>query len=377
MNARSRTLLTIPAAAVLLAVTVSPASAVPMWARRYGAECTLCHSYPSLQLTGEGLDFLRRGHRMEGDASDKNVSDLISAHGEWSDTFEKGSPTAFPAPELHLHGGGALSTLFSGYVDAHLNEGFEALYLQVTKAIGDDAYITARQGKISPTIVRDYANGIMASASAPLIITDASLADNPFTPARDSYGFDVGGRWKAAFVQTGVVNGDESPGEVLVGNHKDIYATLELNPIEDDVSGVAVYYLRGGYDLADTTGAFAFDRYRRAAVFANLTRERYRIAGAYLHGTDDPVALPERSISGYYLQVDATRWTRLVPFARYDWVEVKPGDGTERVRAGTVGIACGLFSSDASGGRVVAEFSRRKESEETRSIGAVDILWAF
>src|SRR5436309_9216527 len=156
---------------------IAPASAIPAWSRRYNLPCGACHAYPSLQLTADGLDFFRRGHRMEKDTIDKNIINLISAHGEWVYEIKEGESTAFPSPELHLHAGGALSPLFSAYVDANINEDFEVIYLQLTKeAQSGDKYFTARGGKISPTIIRNYGNGLMASASTPLILTDATLA---------------------------------------------------------------------------------------------------------------------------------------------------------------------------------------------------------
>jgi hypothetical protein len=68
----------------------------------------------------------------------------------------------------------------------------------------------------------------MASASTPLIITDTTLAGNPFTPARDSFGVDIAARWKSIFMQTGVVNGEDVEGQAAVQNHKDLYATGEF-----------------------------------------------------------------------------------------------------------------------------------------------------
>ena len=64
-------------------VSAPPLSAIPAWSRRYGAPCGLCHDYPSLQLTGQGLDFFRRGHRLKGDAFDKDFTHVLSAHIEW------------------------------------------------------------------------------------------------------------------------------------------------------------------------------------------------------------------------------------------------------------------------------------------------------
>ena len=108
----------------------APAAAVPMWTRRYGVACSTCHAFPSLQLSDVGLDFLRRGHRMTGDTFPKNVTDLISGHGEWEHAVEEHGSTAFQSPAFHFHIGGALSEYFSTYIDANVNSDFEAVYAQ-------------------------------------------------------------------------------------------------------------------------------------------------------------------------------------------------------------------------------------------------------
>ena len=362
--------------AVFLGLALLPqtSSAMPLWARRYGVGCETCHSFPSLQLTGEGLDFFRRGHRMEADSSTGAFQDLISAHGEWNYMVAQHEPTSFPAPELHLHSGGAFSRLFSGYADANINEDFESLYLQVTKDLRQ-GYVTARQGKFIPSIIREYAMGLMASASTPLIITDATLGENVFTPARDSFGADVAGRWNAVFAETGLVNGEDED-HVLVGNHKDVYGTIELNP-KGETSGIGVYYYRGGYDLADSVGALAFDRYHRQAIFANVTRDQFRFAGAYLTGKDRIEALSDRKISGYYAQGDLFLRTGVVPFARYDWVKTETEGSEEKVMQGTLGIDLRLFDTGLGGAQTVFEVTRKKEADTFITSGLLHLMWAI
>ncbi|HET9951786.1 MAG TPA: hypothetical protein VFS09_08340 [Candidatus Eisenbacteria bacterium] len=363
---------------LLLATAAPRAEATPMWARRYGIGCTGCHTYPSFQLNSDGLDFLRRGHRQEGDGSETNFANLLSARGEWEYVAVQHQPAPFEAPEFHFQAGGAVSKMFSAYADANVNDDFEALYLQYTHANGKDAYFTARGGKSTPVILREYADGLMASASAPLIIDDASLGANPFTPTRTSYGVDAAQRYKALYVQAGVLTGEDVPDQVAVNNHKDVFASAQLN-MADSPTGVGVYYFHGGYDLApDSTGMIEPDRYDRAALFANVTREKYRIAGAYLRGTDDLGPSDQHpKISGGYVQADVTRSEHFVPFARFDYVETEHVDEASIVRQGTIGVTASLYASDVSGGRLSAEFARRDEEGAKTNAGTVTLLWAF
>jgi hypothetical protein len=366
------------AASLEVLFLASPAQAIPAWSRRYGAPCGLCHQYPSLQLTGEGLDFLRRGHRFKGDAFDKDLTHLLSSHVEWQYEVKKGESTAFQSPDFHLHAGGALSSHFSAYVDATVNEpALEVAYLEYAAERGDDTHFTARAGKIAPTLVRNYGNGLIASASTPLILTDAALGENPFTPARDSFGADVGGRWKGLFLQGGVVNGEDAPGQATVGNHKDVYGTAELN-LKDGVSGVGVLYYRGGYDTGDpSAGPLSFDRYERIGAFGNFTRPRYRLAAAYLYGRDRIEGLADRSLRGFYVQAEAHPADWLVPFARYDEARTEVEGETTKTSKGTLGCAIRAFETDVTGGRVVTELSRRRDSGIYSNAVLINLLWAF
>lgn len=358
-------------------VYVAPAGAVPAWSRRYSVACGYCHAYPSLQLTVSGLDFLRRGHRMEGDKFDKDLTNLLSAHGEWTYTKEEKQPAPFESPEGHLHAGGAISSHFSTYGDFGLSGGeLEAFMIQFTQEHGSTSYFTARAGKISPTIIRNYGNGLLASASTPLILTDATLAENPFTPARGSFGIDVGQRWKNLFVQAGVLNGEDVPGQAAVNDHKDVYASAELTA-SGQPTGVGLYYFRGGYDLTGADTVTRFDRYDRTGALANFTRDKFRIAGAYVFGKDRLPNLASRKINGFFVQADAHPVAVVVPFARYDWVKTEVEDGSEKTWKVTLGSAVRLFESEVTAGRCAIEVYRKNEAGLAANGIAANLLWAF
>ncbi len=347
-----------------------------MWARRYNVPCTSCHYYPSLQLKAAGLQFLRRGHRGPNDTFDKDLTHLVSAHGAWTYEVQEGQPNPFPSPELHLNVGGALSPLFSSYMDTMVNSDFEVLYVQLTTP-GESSYFTARAGKINPTLVRNWGDGLMASASTPLITTASALDNNPFTPNRDSYGFDVGGRIKDLFVQAGVVNGVDVPGQATVNNHKDFFATAEFN-LPDSVSGVALYWYRGGYDLGDpSTSALVFDRYDREAAFANYTDDTFRAAGGYMFGRDTLEAFGDRTLHGYFLQTDGYPVQWAVPFLRYDELWTEDAAGVAKVQKGTVGCAFQLFRTELTAGRLVVEVARERVADVETNSALLHVMWSL
>lgn len=363
---------------LFLLLHAAPASAVPAWSRRYGAPCGMCHASPGLQLTATGLDFLRRGHRLQDDTFDKDLANLLAVHVEWTYTKKDKEPAPpFETPDLHLHAGGAISSHFSTYGDVTLNGGvIETLMLQFTEEQGKESYFTARIGKISPTVIRNYGNGLMTSASTPLALTDATLGDNPFAPARESFGLDVGQRWKRLFIQAGVLNGEDLPGQAAVNNHKDFFATAEVTAT-DQPTGIGLYYYRGGYDLGDLAAPTLFDRYDRASVFGNYTLDKVRLAGAYVFGKDRVQTLAERKIRGFYAQLDGHPRDWVAPFARYDWVKTDQAEAPLRTWKITLGSAFRLFESDVTAGRGVLELYRKNEAGVESNGVLVNLLWAF
>jgi hypothetical protein len=364
--------------AVCWALALSlPSAAVPMWARRYNVGCNTCHTWPALQLTSTGLDFLRRGHRLKGDSFDKDWTHLVAAHVEWEYDAATGTTNQFNSPEFHIHAGGAFTDNFSGYVNANVNNEIEAAYLQFTKEWGDDDYFTVRGGRLSPTLLRNYGNGLEAGASDPLILSSTALNANPFTPDRNNNGIDIGGRYQMFFLQAGVLNGDDVAGQASVGTHKDFYTTLEATP--DGVSGVGLYYHHGGYDLGDAASPpLLNDSYYRAGVFANYTQKLFRLTGAYLYGTDQVATItPQRKISGWYAQINGYPAGWLVLFARYDDTKTEDETGQILTRQGTVGATFQAFQLGTTAARIALEAGRQQTPGAHANLGTVNLLWAF
>jgi hypothetical protein len=354
-----------------------PSAAVPMWARRYNVACSTCHNWPAFQLTAVGLDFLRRGHRLKGDGFDKDWTHLVAGHVEWEYDAASGSTNQFNSPNFHLHAGGALTENFSGYVNANINNDIEAAYLQYTKEWGDDTYFTARGGRLSPTLLKNYGNGLEAGASDPLILSSTSLNANPFTPDRLNNGVDVGGRYQMFFAQAGVLNGDDVAGQAAIGHHKDFYATLEAMP--DGVSGAGLYYHHGGYDLGDPAAAALLnDSYHREGVFANYTQSLFRLAGAYLYGKDHvATVIPERKIQGWYAQVNGYPSGWVAVWVRYDDTKTTDETGQLRTRQGTVGATFKVFEMNTTSARIALEAGRQQTPGTHTNLGVVNLLWAF
>ena len=172
-----------------------------------------------------------------------------------------------------------------------------------------------------------------------------------------------------------MVNGDDVPGQVAVNRHKDTYASGEI-ALPDGISGFGVYYHRGGYDIEDPT-APGFNRYDRAALFANFTRDKFRLAGAFLTGKDSIALQARQKISGYYVQADIRPSPMMVPFARYEYAKTDNGSDSERTRKGTLGCSFSLFENEVSAARVVAEVARNERGADRSNSALLSFLLAF
>ena len=147
--------------------------------------------------------------------------------------------------------------------------------------------------------------------------------------------------------------------------------------LPDGLSGFGLYYHRGGYDLTDSSAGFLFDRYDREGLFGNFTRDKFRIAGAYVRGKDHVETLPSKTIDGYFIQADLHPIDWLVPFVRFD--DVKTRDYTEenRTQKATAGCSFRIFENEISAGRMVLEVSRTKDSGLSANGALLGLLVAF
>ena len=109
-----------------LLVSIRESSAIPAWARKYNADCAMCHYAAYPRLNSFGLQFRRMGYRtpveINKDQEISNVNNFLAgriraqfAYDNTSGTKER---TEFRTPELSLLYGGAFSRHFSGYARA-------------------------------------------------------------------------------------------------------------------------------------------------------------------------------------------------------------------------------------------------------------------
>lgn len=137
--------------------------AIAAWARKYGADCTMCH-WNVNKLNKTGQDFLRRGHQMANEEVGKfSLSDYVSFTAKVRFNAQDSKITTFEEHAFSMYTGGALDKGFSYFAEMYFHENsgnntgtsdfsdyarskLAEAFIQYT--YGDENYFTVRFGQI-------------------------------------------------------------------------------------------------------------------------------------------------------------------------------------------------------------------------------------
>lgn len=307
---------------------VPEAHAITAWARKYGVSCNTCHA-AGYKLTGAGQKFLRAGHKMPGDVSmkDAKMTDYLAITAKLrssatsSKVEEQGKAdvtktgNGFQAHALSLYTGGPLDKGFSYFGEMYLseNEGVSAdpakladeknslqgswarsklaeLYLQYHHNFNEDAFVSARMGRIMSSLVHLHGGGARLEYSRPLPFT-TTVGSNPYRTFNRQYGWAMGSGYKDAFLELGVVNGTgkvENAVELDTDHHKDVFATLDYS-LDSNGSMIGAYFYKGYYPLHWLAKAQGGDRFYQYGLLGNWTKSGPvggALVGSFLLGND-------------------------------------------------------------------------------------------
>ncbi|MBI4051350.1 MAG: hypothetical protein HY400_02475 [Elusimicrobia bacterium] len=404
------------ALAILVAFGVSEAGAITAWARKYGVSCNVCHA-AGYKLTRAGQKFLREGHTMPGtQEKEANLSDYLAITGKiraWAKpkkvetlatgTETKESRSSFEEHALSLYTGGPLDKGFSYFVEMYLHENekknplensetnvsdmgdwgrskLAEAYLQYLKPISgyEDAFWTARIGRIMPWLVHLHGGGARLEYSRPLAFSSTVNTTNPYRMFSRQYGVGAGLGIKDAFVEAGVVNGTgkhENSVEIGTDTHKDIYVSADYS-IGDKGSMLGVYYYKGKYPSNWFSGTYLSpDEFNQLGFLGNYTFDFNgtggALVGSYLIGKNkyDTAAQTgyEQKSKGYYFEAQAHVWGGdLAPYFRWDFFD----PDTSFKDNETSGPALGIHWKPMEHGRFVLEGSQTSVKNGTATTAA-------
>jgi hypothetical protein len=320
------------------------AHAIPAWARKYNADCAMCH-YPTYpRLNSFGHQFRRAGYRTPVEfGKDQDITKIqnfltgkVRAQVSYTDTESSIDRSEFKLSEAALMYGGAFSRNFSGFLKIGTFTGSTAGNTNNTNFTGKlygvfgspDSFFTVRAGQMAML----YFEGFGGLGSPTLVSTNpiysSQLTTQPGTsPLRHSFALQQRGAEFAYVYGPGrflvqVSNGldQNGSGTSTIGDfdrRKDFLVAYE-HILDEIASGFTLLYYNGTAYAANAAGTgldlnnrFAYERYGFNAnkIFNLGGRVFLEIQGGYLRSSDRvPIQQTGGNMKGNAWYVEAQQY---------------------------------------------------------------------
>ncbi len=321
-------------------VDVQEAHAIPAWARKYNADCAMCH-YPTYpRLNSFGHQFRRAGYRTPVEfGKDQDITKIqnfltgkVRAQVSYTDTESSIDRSQFTLNEASLMYGGAFSRNFSGFlkVGTFTGTGNTNFTGKLYGVFGSqDNFFTVRAVQMSMLYFEGF-GGLGAPTLVSLNpIYSNQLTDQPGTsPLRHAFSTQQRGAEFAYVYGPGrflvqVSNGldQNGSGTNTVGDfdrRKDFLVAYE-HILDEIASGFTLLYYNGTAYPANTTPGgglnldqrFAYERYGFNAnkIFNLGGRVFLEIQGGYLRSSDRvPIQQTGGNIKGNAWYIEAQQY---------------------------------------------------------------------
>lgn len=286
-------------AVALMTTTALPAHAakkIPAWARKYNANCSLCHSPAVPRLNATGIQFKWAGYRMPDEIGEKadvdNVRDFVAARARLQYVYEKtgsdpASENRFALENLSLFAGGAIGTAFGGLLEYAREEDGEVEALVVVASAWGNAstYRGLRIGQGHMVMagggVAGFDRAIGISGPAPL---GGATTGVPLRLGGDAIGAEaylVTGRNRVAFQ---VLNSVGVDGDAR-STTKDLVVTNQFM-WDDAGAGIAAAVYLGQVEGLDPLQEEEISKYSRVALTANKYIGPFEVLGGLVMSRD-------------------------------------------------------------------------------------------
>ncbi len=360
--------------------------AIPAFSRKYGFECTMCHSaFP--RLNDFGVRYRENGYRIPGGESrEKTVLQgpvpvaLRTSAGYTSDRFsDETSPDVnqFQLEGLDLLAGGLMGraigffVVYTPRIESSRGVAGQEGTLESAAVVFPDlgtSWLNLRAGRFEPEYVA-------SSVKRRLSISPYEIYDFTFArgiPLSDTQsGLEVFGHgWKGLRYAAGLLEGADS--NASDDGPADAYARVAMvfGAGEGQTAGQRVGLIgyrgkaRFADELLEVTHRASFTRY---GLDASLNFGQLNVALQYLRAQDDegfwPGATSDPSYWGGFAELLYQPWSRLVAFARYDRVNAPSVSEIDSLTRYTIGARYYLENQIS----LHAEYSRRRA--ELRAAG--------
>ena len=333
----------------VLLVTVREAEAIPAWARKYNADCAMCH-YPVVpRLNSFGHQFRRAGYRTPDEFNKEQdvskVGDFLSvrtrARFDYENKEGEIERSESTLNDVTFFYGGALTKNFSAFVESGIEStGDVELLAQLQGVLGSsDRYVSIRAGQMHP-LQRvgfggfDRPTGISTNTLHSTTLTRTGTINGAnFALNKDQKGIEVAYVQGRARLLAQVLNGmnQNGSGTATKGDidpQKDYLVAYE-HILDDIASGFTLFYYKGTYHQTATPSAISqrFD-YSRFGVNANkifpVGFGFFELQGGFIRSYDNVPSSVGTDVQGNAFYVESQQVlkdTWLTFFERYALIE--------------------------------------------------------
>jgi hypothetical protein len=346
---------------ILESFVPAPAQAIPAWARKYNADCSLCH-YPNVpRLNSLGHEFRRAGFRMADEFNKSQdiskVGDFLSVRGrvqyDYRDREGQTIESEFRWNDTTLFYAGALTKSFTSFAELEWENNDDiSLVASVGGVWGQsDHYSTFRIGQFH-TLSRVGFGGFdrPTGISTPLIRTsDLTTGGVPFTIGEDQRGLELTHVFKKSRLIAQLLNGIDSTGDGNEGTDGDTdtakdYTVAFEHILDDLASGFTLYgYWGAWYNGTPVTGKrHTFARYAVTGnkIIPNLLGGNFEFMGGYVRSQDRVPSSLGGNVQGNAFFVELEQYFERMGFTllgRYDFVDPDDNTANDRTEKWTVG----------------------------------------
>ena len=322
------------------------ASAVPVFARKYGFSCTMCHSNMP-RLNDFGQRYRANGYRlMDRENEDQTVLEspapvaFRTSAGYnalmYNDEVDLDNGSDFAVNGLDLLSAGLLGSKI-GFLMVYTpqiaeergvagQEGSLEMASVIFSNLGCSPWLNLRVGRFEPAYV-PFSVKREISVS-PLEVYDVTFPEGPAFSTTQS-GLEVSGHGAAPFrYAAGIVGGSAT--NRSIDSPSDVYGRISyvVGPGEGQTAGQRIGIL--GYMGCARPGSGGGNRecFYRFGADASLNVSMVNLAGQFLYGSDDKTLWPGSDATedvtwwGGFGELTLMPMVNLVGFARFDYVDM-------------------------------------------------------
>jgi len=330
-------------------------SALPAFARKYNADCSLCHSPAVPRLNKTGQKFRWMGYRFADEVGESqditNVGNFLAVRGRggiaYQDKKSEISTNQFEWKDTTFFYAGALTKNLSSFTEMEIEDGKVELLSQIRALFGKpNQFTTLRFGQfhsIQGVGIGGFDRPTGISRSEIFSSKALTTSGIPFRIGESQQGIEVAHARNNARVIVQVLNGigigvDGTGIEGEQDREKDLLLAYE-HILDDLASGFTLYGYRGVWHDGTESDDYSF--YRYGAVANKIFALGSEMIGGYFRAEDRVPSAVGPNVQGNSFYLEAQHFfepLNTTLLARFDWIDPDDRVGGNNRRKETIGV---------------------------------------